>query len=922
MNLFERDDELKVLRELFTRSLEGAGALVLVTGPPTAGKTELLYEMADFAADAGAVVLTAQCLRASEVAPLDMLSQLLAKAGSPARHVQADGLLAEGRAAAAHSSDLRSEAIGHIPGQILDGLCEVVLGPARQEPVLLLVDDVQFADVPSLQFLLHLAHRSRAARLMIVLAERAGPETVHPLFRAGLLGQPHYRQLSVGPLSVAGVDALLAGWAADGARPSAAVVHAITGGNPLLTRALLQDSRAAGAEAHRPGGIAVGSAYQQAVRYCVHRAQPATRDVAGVAAVMGDSASPELIARILDRGDDAVERTLASLERTGLVTGSRFRHTAAREAVLADLTQRERTDLQRRAARALDEDGASSTTVALHLLSSGYAEEEWAQRVLDEAADEAAALGRPDHAAAFLDLASRACGDARRRDELVMRLAHHEQWVNPFATARRVHRLTRPLRHDRVAPAHLPLILRHLFMSGRLDEVAAVLPALDAARTVADPETALRLRFSRLSLGTWYPALPDDENGREDVAASTETHPDPRLRAVGALRALLGPGDRQAAAEEADAALFGLGTGVPALEAVGTALVTLILAGRTERAADWCERLLEGEDESGLAGRRLVLTLIRAEIALRHGDLVPADRLARQAMRLIPGQYWPLGASIPLVLALRAAVAAGNLDAAAELAGRPVPHTLMDTLLGPLYLHARGHFELLAGRPDGALDDFLTCGRIMRKGRFDLPALAPWRSDAAEAYLALGCPAEARWLAEEQLALAGPGPSRARGTALRMLAAVSSGEQRERLLEESAAALGACGDRAELAKTLAELSGEGLPRGAAADGQPAADQAREPAARCGTRPAPHRLLPKTRPVPSVYPARTAPGHEVRAALTSAEERVAKLAARGRTNREIASELRVTASTVEQHLTKVYRKLALTRRGELTEVFSC
>ncbi|MET8842360.1 AAA family ATPase [Streptomyces rubiginosohelvolus] len=903
MNLFERDDELRELRELFAGSRAGTGALVLVTGPPSSGKTELIYETADFAAGEGALVLTAQCLRSSELAPLDALSQLLAKAGSPVRNARTDRLLEEARAAASHASDRCSEAISHIAGQTLDELCEVVLGPAAKTPVLMLVDDVQFADVASLQFLLHLAHRSRSSRLMIVLAERAGPETVHPLFRAGLLGQPHYRQLPVGPLSVAGVEALLAeGGTPRSARPGAEAVHAVTGGNPLLTRALLQDSREAGAGK----GIAVGAAYQQAVLYCVHRDQSGSRKAAGAAAVLGDSAHPELIARILDRDDDAVERALASLEHTGLMTGTRFRHPAAREAVLADLTQAARVGLQLRAARVLDDDGASSTAVALHLLSSGHAQEDWAQRVLDEAAEEAAALGRPDHAAAFLDLATRACGDPRRRDELVMRLAHHEQWVNPFATARRVHRLTRPLRHDRVAPSHLPLILRHLFLSGRLDELAGVLPALDAALKVADPQTALRLRLSRLSLGIWYPALRDDGYHGEEAGADAEIPPDPRLRALGALRSLLVSGDPRTAAAEADAALSGLSADVPALEAAGTALYTLILSGRTDRAVSWHHALARSEAETGLAGRRLMLTLFGAEIALRQDRPVSAGRLARQAMRLVPEQYWPLGAAVPLVLALRAAVAAGDVDTAAELAGRPVPPALTDTLLGPVHLRARGRLELLAGRPDKALDDFLACGRLMRKGRFDLPSLAPWRGDAAEACLALGHRAEARWLAEEQLAMERPGLSPARGASLRMLAAVAPGERRRRPPE------GAGGGRDALARTLAELRAEAGRRGEPE--RPAPGTAAGPAPD-GEHKAPRRR-PGGRSPASVF----STGRAVRATLTGAEERVAKLAALGRTNREIASELRVTASTVEQHLTRVYRKLAVTRRGELTEVF--
>ena len=56
--------------------------------------------------------------------------------------------------------------------------------------------------------------------------------------------------------------------------------------------------------------------------------------------------------------------------------------------------------------------------------------------------------------------------------------------------------------------------------------------------------------------------------------------------------------------------------------------------------------------------------------------------------------------------------------------------------------------------------------------------------------------------------------------------------------------------------------------------------------------------------------------EGRHVLSEAERRVAKLAALGHTNREISQTLYITVSTVEQHLTRVYRKLGITRRTDL------
>lgn len=59
-----------------------------------------------------------------------------------------------------------------------------------------------------------------------------------------------------------------------------------------------------------------------------------------------------------------------------------------------------------------------------------------------------------------------------------------------------------------------------------------------------------------------------------------------------------------------------------------------------------------------------------------------------------------------------------------------------------------------------------------------------------------------------------------------------------------------------------------------------------------------------------------PGAPPPTALSRAELRVAELAARGRTNRQIAHELFITVSTVEQHLTSSYRKLRVKRRADL------
>lgn len=57
-------------------------------------------------------------------------------------------------------------------------------------------------------------------------------------------------------------------------------------------------------------------------------------------------------------------------------------------------------------------------------------------------------------------------------------------------------------------------------------------------------------------------------------------------------------------------------------------------------------------------------------------------------------------------------------------------------------------------------------------------------------------------------------------------------------------------------------------------------------------------------------------------LSVSERRVASLAVRGYTNRDIAAQLHLTVSTVEQHLTRTFRKLKISRRWDLPNVDSC
>jgi ATP/maltotriose-dependent transcriptional regulator MalT len=258
-------------------------------------------------------------------------------------------------------------------------------------------------------------------------------------------------------------------------------------------------------------------------------------------------------------------------------------------------------------------------------------------------------------------------------------------------------------------------------------------------------------------------------------------------------------------------------------------------------------------------------------------------------------------------------------DAAKHLshAAPSITGALLHSRYGLSYLHARGHHYLATNHAHAALADFLSCGELVRDWGLDLAELVPWRTGAAEAWLRLGNPDQAKLLLYEQLGRPGMAGSRVRGLALRLLAAASPVARAPEMLTEALELLESCGDRYEQARVLADLSRAHTRLGDERKARMVFRRAWHVAELCGARPLCGELL-AANGEPRVPPAPTPPPADAQEydTLTSSERRVASLAVMGCTNREIAEKLHVTASTVEQHLTRAYRKLNVKRRRDL------
>ncbi|MFL6072386.1 MAG: LuxR C-terminal-related transcriptional regulator [Mycobacteriales bacterium] len=915
--LVERDDQLLCLNGLMAACAAGRGGVAVVGGGFAHGKSELLAALARRAAAAGFQVLTAGGSWTERDLPFGVLAQLFRDVDLPAEDA--------GAVAAWLDEAMAGTGRGALRSQALHGLCMAIIGMAERRPVLISVDDADHADEESLRWLLALVRRIVAEPVLVVLA---GASLRHRLWHAELLREPHCRQVTLPPLSPDGVAELLGearGGAPDDHLVTAARFWLLTGGNPLLVRALLEDQRAGRRRTRRwprrarQPEPAAGDAFEQAVLGSLCRGRPIVAAVARGAAVLDDFASVELLARMVGADTVTVEQSVAELAEACLLVGCRFRHPAARDAVYRGIAPTDRADLHLRAAEVLHADGAPALVVAAHLLAAPPPGEPWMVPALCEAADQALRDDRVELAADCLELAERLCEDESQRAAVATTLTAVRWRFDPATAARRLSRLVDALREGHLTGRQAVMVTKYLLWHGRIGEARDAVERWSGP--AVDPRTAVEQRITELWMSSSYPGLaatvertgPPPETG--EMAASPTVRP--RLLAAGALSEILHSGaDAAAMAEAADRAeqvLQASSLDDLAFDSVEFALLTLVYADRPERAAYWCDTLLERAHSRRAPWWQALLASVRAEVAVRLGDLPGAAEHARAALTQVPPQGWGVAVGEPLGSLLLASTAMGRYDEAADQVSQPVTEAMFQTRYGLHYLYARGTYFLETEKPQAALGDFLACGTLMNEWGLDLPSLVPWRTSAAQAYLAVGRHDRAHQLAAEQLSLsADADTTRTRGISLRMLAATSEPRRRPALFREAVEVLQSSGDRLEMARALAGLSQAHRALGEVAQARTTMRRAWQVARQCRAESLCRRLAYPGAPAPAgagAVPAAVA-------SLSEAERRVAALAAFGHTNREIAARLFITVSTVEQHLTRVFRKLRVRSRADL------
>jgi DNA-binding CsgD family transcriptional regulator len=359
----------------------------------------------------------------------------------------------------------------------------------------------------------------------------------------------------------------------------------------------------------------------------------------------------------------------------------------------------------------------------------------------------------------------------------------------------------------------------------------------------------------------------------------------------------------------------GLGDVAPDSLAAAYVLFVLIWNDELAVAQSICDAVLDSARSRGSMSMVAHASGASAMIALRRGDLERAASDARLALDFKLATSPPLAVAWAAAPRIEALAGLGRFreaeEVAARAAARQPPPGYVHTLT---LLQARGLLRCAQARFEEALGDLLEAGAGFARLGGEHPDVASWRLPAAEVSVAIGRRGDAARLAEEHLALARRvGTPRILGSALRGCAGTAEGDRAEELLGEAVELLETTPARIELARALADLGAVRRRAGRRREARDPLLRAAELADGAGAQPLAARVRAELL-ASGARPRRTALMGP--AALTSAERRIADLAAEGLTNRQIAQRLFVTQPTVETHLRHAFQKLGVASRTEL------
>src|SRR5215813_12040563 len=383
-----REDELDFLLERQRLAWKGEGQIVLISGEPGIGKSCLAATLAERVAAEPYTRLRYQCspYRTNSalhpfIAQLERAAGFKADDTSEQRLDKLEAVLAMGASRVEAVAPLLAELLSIPFGErypplvlsptqqrrrTLAALLDQFEGLARRQPILLSLEDAQWADATSLELLDLTVERVRQLRVLALF-------TFRPEFEPPWVGLPNVSILTLGRLDQTEAESMVAQVSGGRMLPVEVMkqILAKTDGNPLFVEELTKTVLEAGilvedAQGYRLHGplppLAIPDTLQDSLMARLDRLAP-VRELAQIGAAIGREFPHSLLGAVVGRDETALKRGLAQLEQAGLVFRRgeppdavySFKHALVRDAAYGSLLKSRRHQLHGQIARALEE---------------------------------------------------------------------------------------------------------------------------------------------------------------------------------------------------------------------------------------------------------------------------------------------------------------------------------------------------------------------------------------------------------------------------------------------------------------------------------------------------------------------------------------------------------------------------------------
>ena len=539
-NLLEREAELEALDHALAAAVEGRGSVVAVEGPPGIGKSRLVTSCAELARARGMYTVSVRATELERSYPYGIVRQSADSVALDKTDEERAALFAGAAKLALPILDPGSAEQADNPElmyQRLHGLYWLTANMARQQPLLVTIDDAQWADEASMAAERFLSLRIADLPMVLLLAVRPADVGQLAVPLAEILADPATVSIRPGPLSVDGAGRRIEALLGSSDPAFAAACHHATGGNPFLLEQLLSEVRAEGIEPTAESADQVASLGPDTVRASVllrlERLPRAGGPVARALAILGEyDVTIRDVAALADVPEDAAAEALAELERSGLVSGAprlHFTHPILRAAIEDDMPAVERSRAHEQAARMLAEREADPVAVAAHLLVSEPGQGDWARAALRLAARRAEALGDPAAAVHYLERAVEERPEGDELGEILFELGLAAAHAGDPDAAEHLERAAQAGGRTRLRAQHWTAVL-HL-VAGRAARAADVLESAlanvqeedEAAKPLLETLVAAGLESAtvRARLGDLFSHLKEPRGTRRPTSSAS-----------------------------------------------------------------------------------------------------------------------------------------------------------------------------------------------------------------------------------------------------------------------------------------------------------------------------------------------------------------------------------------------------------------